>query len=59
LTFQRTLYGEFGKTPVIPADLTFGWYLRNLGIVTAGVLLLLVIALRVFSRLEGNLAEEL
>jgi len=59
LTFQRVLYGEFGKTPVIPADLTFGWYLRNLGIVTAGVLLLLVIALRVFSRLEGNLAEEL
>ena len=59
LTFQRVLYGEYGDTPVIPAELGFTWYLRNLGIVTAGVLILLAIALRVFSRLEGNLAEEL
>jgi ABC-type polysaccharide/polyol phosphate export permease len=59
LTFQRALYGEFGKTPVIPPTLTFDWYLRNLAIVTAGVLVLLTVALRVFSRLEGNLAEEL
>jgi ABC-2 type transport system permease protein len=59
LVFQRALYGEFGKTPVIPATLTFGWYLRNLAIVTAGVLILLTVALRVFSRFEGNMAEEL
>lgn len=59
LTFQRALYGEFGDPPVIPADLTFTWYLRNLAIVTVGVLVVLTIALRVFSRLEGNLAEEL
>jgi ABC-2 type transport system permease protein len=57
LTFQRAFYGSFGN--VIPPDLTFGWYLRNLAVVTAGVLILLAIALRVFSRLEGNLAEEL
>lgn len=59
LTFQRVLYGEFGRTPVIPAELDFAWYLRNLAVVTVGVLVLLAIALRVFSRLEGNLAEEL
>jgi ABC-2 type transport system permease protein len=59
LTFQRALYGEYGKTPVIPAAFGFGWYLRNLAIVTVGVFLVLAIALRVFSRLEGNLAEEL
>jgi ABC-2 type transport system permease protein len=59
LTFQRALYGEFGKPPVIQPNLAFTWYLRNLMFVTAGVLLILVIALRVFSRLEGNLAEEL
>ncbi len=57
LTFQRAFYGNFGN--VIPPNLTFGWYFRNLAIVTAGVLILLAIALRVFSRLEGNLAEEL
>ena len=59
LTFQRALYGEFGKSPVIPANLAFGWYLRNLLIVTVAILVLLTIGLRVFSRLEGNLAEEL
>jgi ABC-2 type transport system permease protein len=57
LTFQRAFYGNFGD--VIPDNLTFGWYLRNLAVVTVAVLLLLAIALRVFSRLEGNLAEEL
>jgi ABC-2 type transport system permease protein len=57
LVFQRALYGKFGH--VIPQNLTFLWYFRNLAIVTVGVLVLLVIALRVFSKLEGNLAEEL
>ena len=59
MTFQRALYGNFGTPPVIPPELTFSWYLRNLAIVTLGVLVLLTIALRVFSRFEGNLAEEL
>lgn len=58
-TFQKALYGGFGHPPVIPQSLTFAWYLRNLVLLTVGVLVLLVIALRVFSRLEGNLAEEL
>jgi ABC-2 type transport system permease protein len=59
MVFQRALYGEFGHPPVIPPNLSFFYYLRNLGFVTVGVLVLMVIALRVFSRLEGNLAEEL
>jgi ABC-2 type transport system permease protein len=59
LTFQRALYGEFGTPPVIPANLDFMWHLRNLALVTTGVLVVLFIALRVFHRLEGNLAEEL
>jgi ABC-2 type transport system permease protein len=59
LTFQRALYGEFGHPPVMPPNLHFTWYLRNLTLVTVAVLILLAIALRVFSRLEGNLAEEL
>ena len=59
-TFQGAFYGGFGKPkPVIPANLDFMWHLRNLGIVTIGALVVVAIALRVFSRLEGNLAEEL
>jgi ABC-2 type transport system permease protein len=57
VTFQRAFYGNFGG--VIPSNLTFGWYLRNLALGTVAVLVLVAIALRVFSRLEGNLAEEL
>jgi ABC-2 type transport system permease protein len=59
VTFQRALYGGFGDPPVIPSNLDFAWHLRNLAIVTVGVVVLLTVALRVFSRLEGNLAEEL
>lgn len=59
LTFQRALYGEFGNPPVMDPNLHFAWYLRNLAVVSVGVVVLVTIALRVFSRLEGNLAEEL
>ena len=59
LTFQRALYGEYGKTPVIPRNLAFSWYLRNLVIVSVAIVVLDIVALRVFNRLEGNLAEEL
>jgi ABC-2 type transport system permease protein len=60
VAFQGAFYGHFGSPkPVIPANLDFMWHLRNLGMVTVGALLVVVIALRVFSRLEGNMAEEL
>ena len=57
LAFQRALYGEFGR--VLPPNLGAWWYLRNLLIITACVVALAAFALRVFNRLEGNLAEEL
>jgi ABC-2 type transport system permease protein len=59
LAFQRALYGEFGKPPTIDPHLTLLWYFRNLMIVAVGAGLLTAVALRVFARLEGNLAEEL
>lgn len=62
LTFQRAFYGLYhkaGEAPVLPPELDFVWYLRNLVVVTAVASLMLVGALRVFRRLEGNLAEEL
>ena len=59
LVFQRALYGEFGDPPVLDPQLSTLWYLRNLVAVTIGATLLTAVALRVFARLEGNLAEEL
>jgi ABC-2 type transport system permease protein len=59
VTFQRALYGGYGHPPVMPPNLMFGWYLRNLIFVTVGALAISAIALRVFGRLEGNMAEEL
>jgi len=59
LGFQRAFYGVFGEAPVIRASLDFGWYCRNLLIVGAASGLLLLVALRVFRRLEANFAEEL
>jgi ABC-2 type transport system permease protein len=57
LAFQRALYGSFGN--VLPSNLTAFWYLRNLIIIGACAAALAAFALRVFNRLEGNLAEEL
>jgi ABC-2 type transport system permease protein len=59
LAFQRALYGSFGDPPVLNTNLSAWWYLRNLLIVAAAALVLTAVALRVFARLEGNLAEEL
>jgi ABC-2 type transport system permease protein len=58
LTFQRALYGLYGDPPVL-LDPGFGWYLRNLGLLMAAAGVLFFVAMRVFMRLEGNLAEEL
>jgi ABC-2 type transport system permease protein len=58
LTFQRAIYNPHTDDIVPPhADMT--WYLRNLGLVAAAALLLLLVALWIFSRLEANLAEEI
>jgi ABC-2 type transport system permease protein len=59
LVFQRALYGTYGGNDVVPLDLGVAWHLRNLALVTVVAGLLLLGALYVFRRLEGNLAEEL
>ena len=65
LTFQRAIYNKIepldkNGNPVhilVPAPPS--WYLWQLLVVIAAALVLGVIALTVFSRLEGNFAEEL
>jgi ABC-2 type transport system permease protein len=65
VTFQRAIYnkvepvGKDGNViPILP-HAGIGWYLLHLGAVAAGSVVLLVIAMHVFGRLEGNFAEEL
>jgi len=59
LTFQRALFGLFGNPPVIDPSIGEGWYLRNLLLLALAAGALFVVAMQVFGRLEGNLAEEL
>jgi ABC-2 type transport system permease protein len=62
ITFQRAFYGDFhrpGEATILPDSLGYSWYLRNLGFVIAGGLVIFAVAMRVFRRLEGNIAEEL
>jgi ABC-2 type transport system permease protein len=48
-----------GTPAILPVDATQWWYLRNIAIVALVSLVILVIALHIFRRLEGNFAEEL
>ena len=59
LTFQRALFGLFGNPPVLAPELGVGWYLRNLLALALAAGALFVVAMQVFGRLEGNMAEEL
>ncbi len=60
LSFQRALYNRpfanDGVTPLLP-DTSSLWYLRNIACIAACSVVLLVLAIRVFDRLEGNFAE--
>jgi ABC-2 type transport system permease protein len=59
-TMQRALYGQHlqqGKE-MLPTEGQW-WYLRNLGLTGLGAVILFVISMRIFGRLEGNFAEEL
>jgi ABC-2 type transport system permease protein len=61
VTLQRALYGQHALDdgrPVLPVSGQW-WYLRNLGILGAIALVLFVLVMRLFNRLEGNFAEEL
>lgn len=66
LTFQRAVYnkveplaGDGTPLAVLPADAGVWWYLAQLLVVIGVASVLLLIALSVFGRLEGNFAEEL
>ena len=60
LAFQRALYNRpfanDGVTPLLP-DTSSLWYLRNISCVAVFSVVLLVLAIRTFDRLEGNFAE--
>lgn len=61
LALQRSLYGHIvghDGAQLLPFEGQW-WYLRNLGIVAIIATVLLVLALKLFSRLEGNFAEQL
>ena len=64
VTLQRALYGQHlvptdgGNAPALPVNGQL-WYLRNLGILGAISVVLFVLVMRLFNRLEGNFAEEL
>ena len=57
---QRALYGQRGVNGKLALPVNGQWwYLRNLGILGAVAVVLFILAMRLFNRLEGNFAEEL
>ena len=60
ITFQRALYGQASVAGrrLLP-DASCWWYLRNIGIVAVVAVGLFALAMRMFDRSEGNLAEML
>ena len=64
LAFQRAFYGilflpqDVGGGAILPDESPL-WFLRNLAVVGTVSLVLLVLAVRLFDRLEANFAEEL
>ncbi len=59
-SFQRAIYGTVsaGELDILPPYDQW-WYLRNLALVGAFAVVLFVISIHVFDRLQGNFAEEL
>jgi hypothetical protein len=69
LALQAALYGQHFATnpishrmdlssPILPTEGQL-WYLRNLGLVGVASVVLFVLVMRFFNRVEGNFAEEL
>jgi ABC-2 type transport system permease protein len=60
ITMQRAVYGTsfVGDTMLLPAEGPL-WYLRNILIIGTAAFLMLLVALRMFDRAEGNFAEAL
>ena len=68
ITMQRAIWGNHlvtvqsnGKPTKVPAvpNLSQWWYLRNLGVVIVVSMVLLVLAFRIFGKLEDNFAENI
>lgn len=61
LTFQRAIYAKTDPNgiAILPAGKGPEWYLLQLGAVMGVSVVIFLIALHVFGRLEGNFAEEL
>ena len=61
LAFQRFIYGTWRPVTCPYPLASYGeqWYLLVLGIVLVVSVLLFVLAMLVFGRVEGNFAEEL
>ena len=61
LSFQRFIYGNVAPLdhPNPLATYAEGWFLAVLGTVLIGSVLLFLVAMLVFGRVEGNFAEEL
>jgi ABC-2 type transport system permease protein len=66
LCFQRGIYGKVngdvqpdGTAQAILPDESQWWYLRNVLIIAAVASVLVVVAIKVFDRLEGSFAEEI
>ncbi|MFZ0667972.1 MAG: ABC transporter permease [Acidimicrobiales bacterium] len=68
MTFQRFFYAvdtphstikPYAAIPVLPAAYTTSWYLFSDLAILGGSIILFLIAMVVFGRLEGNFAEEL
>lgn len=58
-TFQRVLYNPPDAANILPVDTGVDWYLRNLALVGLGSVVLLLVALWLFGRLEDDFAEEI
>lgn len=57
LAFQKVIYNPPPEAGILPPDAGIDWYVRNLCLVGAGSVVLLFLSLRLFGRLEDNLAE--
>lgn len=59
--FQRAIYNvvELPGVAILPNPMDAAWYVKHLGAVGLGAVVVLLLGLKVFGRLEGNFAEEL
>jgi ABC-2 type transport system permease protein len=59
VTFQKVIYNPAPSDHILPPNADAWWYARNLGIIGVASIVLFFVAMRIFARLEDNLAEEI